>query len=187
MFSPTRIAQMAAFFAARESRHTINVMKLIKLMYLSDRESLARYDEPITFDYMFSLDEGPILSNALNMINGKLSIASAKAWDHWMSARDGDHNVMGIREFSRENLDYLSDADLEVLEDVWGKFGHMNQWQLSEYTHEHCPEWQYPSGSRIPIDEAELAFHLGKTKEDAAEIKHGIEASRSLDRILARR
>jgi uncharacterized phage-associated protein len=187
MFSPTRIAQMAAFFAAKEPRSTINIMKLIKLMYLSDRESLARYGDPITFDNMFSLDEGPILSRSLNMINGVLSIASAEAWDKWMSGRDQDHNVVVHRDFTRDDLDYLSDADLAVLQDVWGQFGHMDQWQLSDYTHEHCPEWQNPNGSRLPIDEAELLKHLGRTKEDAAEIKQGIENSRSLDRILARR
>jgi uncharacterized phage-associated protein len=154
---------------------------------LSDRESLARYGDPITFDNMFSMDDGPVLSRALNMINGRLSIASAEAWSRWMSDRDANHSVNGTRTFSRNDLDYLSDADVEVLQDVWNKFGHMNQWQLSDYTHEHCPEWQYPHGSRLPIDEAELAQHLGKTKENAAEIKQGIEASRSLDRILARR
>src|SRR5260370_35361731 len=109
MFSPIRIAQMAAFFAEREQCGAINVMKLIKLMYLSDRESLAQHGDPITFDNMFSLDEGPILSRALNMINGRLSAASAKAWEQWMGPRDGDHDVAVIRGFDREHLDYFSD------------------------------------------------------------------------------
>lgn len=187
MFSPTRIAQMAAFFAAREPQSTINIMKLIKLLYLADRESLRLYGEPITFDNMFSLDEGPILSRSLNMINGELSIASAEAWDKWMSDRDQDHNVRVRRNFGRDDLDYVSDADFDVLQNVWSQFGHMNQWQLSDYTHEHCPEWQNPHGSRLPIDEAELLTYLGRTKEDAAEIKKRIESSRNLDRILARR
>jgi uncharacterized phage-associated protein len=187
MFAPSRIAQMAAFFAAREPGTSINVMKLIKLMYLADRESLGRFGEPITFDYMFSLDEGPILSRALNMINGTLSIASAAVWDKWMSGRDGDHNVTVRRRFERDDLDYLSDVDLKVMETVWAQFGHMNQWELSDYTHQHCPEWHNPHGSRLPIDEAELLTYLGKSREDAVELKQGIENSRNLDRILARR
>lgn len=187
MFAPARIAQMAAFFAAKEPGSKINVMKLIKLMYLSDRESLARYGEPITFDYMFSLDEGPVLSRALNMINGKLSNASAAAWNQWMGDRDWDHSVAVIRGFDRSDLDYLSDADMKVVQTIWDQFGHMSQWELSDYTHLHCPEWRNPHGSSLPIDEAELLTYLGNSREEAVALKQSIEKSRDLDKILARR
>lgn len=42
-----RAAQTAAFFICRAGG-AIEVLKLMKLMYLAERESLARYGEPIT-------------------------------------------------------------------------------------------------------------------------------------------
>lgn len=36
---------------------------------------------------------------------------------------------------SRDRLDHLSDADIEVLAAVWDEFGHINKWQIRDYTH----------------------------------------------------
>src|SRR5258708_7325249 len=47
----------------------INKMKLIKLMYLIDREALVRWGEPITGDRMLSIPYGPVLSNTLDLLN----------------------------------------------------------------------------------------------------------------------
>ena len=49
MNTTAKISQMAAFFTQQQGG-VINVMKLIKLMYLSDRESMRLYGEPISFD-----------------------------------------------------------------------------------------------------------------------------------------
>lgn len=189
MFSPIRIAQIAAYFAGREPHQTINVMKLVKLMYLADRESLDRFGEPITFDSMVSMDEGPVLSRALNMMNGESTPASAEAWGKWLTTRTPrvTYDIKLRREFTRADLDYVSDADLQVLKSVAVKFGHMTKYQLRDYVHEHCPEWEDPHGTSIAIDETELLRHLGKSKEDAAEIVQRIAVSRTMDRIAARR
>jgi uncharacterized phage-associated protein len=57
---------MAAFFAKKEG-DVIPVLKLTKLLYLADREALARYGEPITYDLPVSMEHGPVLSRALNL------------------------------------------------------------------------------------------------------------------------
>ena len=45
-YSARKAAQVAAFFAIKEGG-AINVLKLAKLLYLSDREHLSQYDFPI--------------------------------------------------------------------------------------------------------------------------------------------
>ena len=57
-YSEKRAAQSAAFFISR-ARGTIEISKLMKLMYLAERESLARYGEPITGDVLVSMKQGP--------------------------------------------------------------------------------------------------------------------------------
>ena len=73
----------------------------------------------------------------------------------------------------------LCDADIQVLNSVWQQFGLMTAWQLREYTHDHCPEWQDPDGSMIPMKPEDLfnalnfspeqsAAYLGRMKQQAA-------------------
>ncbi len=51
----------------------MSYMKLIKLLYLADREALARWGRPITTDSYVSMKHGPVLSEVLNLITDPLS------------------------------------------------------------------------------------------------------------------
>jgi len=182
MYSPRRVAQIAAFFANKEGG-VIPVLKLIKLLYLADRESLGRYGEPITYDLPVSMDHGPTLSRSLNLIDGNVNGPPAAQWDEWMNPRQG-HDVSLKRQFAREDLDELSDADLEVIELVWRQFGHMDRWTISKWTHDNCAEWEDPKGSSIPIDEAKRLRAIGTAPERAAVLAGEIRAERELDRLF---
>ena len=56
-----------------------------------------------------------------------------------------------MTDFTDEDLDELSAADLKIVDETWNQFGGLNEWDLRLYTHKHCPEWQHPGGSSIPI------------------------------------
>src|SRR5437667_12283059 len=45
----------------------MSYLKLIKLLYLADRESLLRWGRPISTDRYFSMDRGPVLSRVLDL------------------------------------------------------------------------------------------------------------------------
>ena len=56
-YSEKKAAQVAAFFIYKAGG-TIDALKLSSLMYLSERESLARYGEPLTGDSLVSMEDG---------------------------------------------------------------------------------------------------------------------------------
>lgn len=183
MYSPRRISQMSAFFAQKEGG-IIPVLKLVKLLYLADREALARYGAPITYDFPVSMDQGPVLSQALNLINGDVNGVPAAQWEEWMSPRKG-YDTAVKRQFSRGDLDELSDADLEVLETVWRQFGHMDKWTLRDWTHLNCAEWKNPNGSSFPIEEVERLQAVGVPADQAHVLADEIRAERDMDRRFA--
>ena len=184
MFTPRKVAQMAAYLA-RQQGGRINILKLMKLLYLADRESMSRYGEPISFDRFVSMDQGPVLTQTLDLINGSYPEHISAAWEEWISDRE-NHLIACNREFERSDLDHLSDADLEVLESVWRTFGDMNQWELRDYTHQNLPEWQDPQGSSIPIQEAEILRAVGIDSDEATELENEIKTEHELDRLMAR-
>lgn len=89
------------------------------------------------------------------------------------------------KDVSRDRLDHLSDADIEVLAAVWDEFGHMNKWQIRDYTHEHLDEWRDPDGSSVPISEVQLLRALGRSKEESKEIAQAICEQRGIDQIIS--
>ena len=181
MFNEKKVAQMAAFFLGK-SMGMMPVMKLLKLLYLSDRESMNRYGEPITYDAMVSMPNGPVLSRTYEFINGAAR-SMPEGWESWISDRE-NHKVSLRREVVRDDLLELSDSDLDVMDSVWLQFGKMDQWQLSNYTHFYCAEWQDPHGSSKPITYQDVFKALGKDATIAAEMQDDILANKQVDRLF---
>ncbi len=182
MFNERRVAQMAAYLLDR-GKGRMKYLKLMKLLYLVDRESMKRHGHPISGDRYVSMDHGPVLSNTLNLINGAVKFQE-RGWDHWIADK-ADYAVSLKRKTSREALDELSDADIDVLHDIFAKFGKMSQWDLVKYVHRYCREWQDPKGSSIPIDYEEVFRALGHTPAESRKLGARIERQRGIDKLFA--
>ncbi len=159
-FKEKRAAQVVAYFVHR-SGGPINVLKLVKLLYLSDRESLRRYDFPILYDCLVSMDNWPVDSITLNYINGLE--ADSQLWDRYVTSREGHSVGISNPHLTPNDLDELSAADLQILDLIWQQHGHKDRFELARYTHENCPEWEDPHGSSYPIPYERVFKALGKT------------------------
>jgi uncharacterized phage-associated protein len=169
LFNEKKAAQVAAFFLIR-AKAQLPVLKLTKLMYLAERRSFELYGDGITGDRMVSMTHGPVLSYTYSHMNGALD-SSPEGWETWVADRE-EHNLsltQGKLQATAEDLLELSDADVAVLEEVWNKFGHMNKYQVRDYTHNGgCPEWQDPDGSSITIKPEELFKALNFSSEQSS-------------------
>jgi uncharacterized phage-associated protein len=67
-FSEKKAAQVAAFFLYRAGGQ-LEILKLMKLMYLAERGSYEKFGEPMIGDKLVSMDNGPVLSITLNHMN----------------------------------------------------------------------------------------------------------------------
>ena len=162
-YNARKAAHAAAFFAIK-SGGQINVLKLAKLLYLAERECMSRFDEPMFYDFLVSMDHGPVTSVTLNAVNGLNEIPE---WTSVMSHRAGYDIGLVAASTAVDDLDELSRADVQILEYLWTKFGRMNQFQIRDFTHEACKEWRNPNGSSIPIAHRDVFAALGKANPDA--------------------
>lgn len=164
----------------------MEIMKLVKLLYLSDRASFAKTGGSLTGDRMVSMPYGPVLSTTYNVMNGE-GPRVAGGWDCWISDRMG-HRV-ALHEHcnvAREKLTELSDADIALIEGVCAEFGRLGSWELSEYTHKHCPEWEDPHGSSYPITYRKLFRALGKDETEADSLAEFAQADDEVDLLFSR-
>lgn len=166
LFNEKRAAQAAAFLLHRAGGR-LPVLKLMKLMYLAERESLRLYGEPIIGDRLVSMPHGPVLSMTYEYMNGNLQSVEG-GWSTWMEDRAGHDLALCDPSMIRtpeDDLLELSDDDLSVLEATWKKFGHMEKYALRDYTHNGaCPEWVDPEGSSVPIPIERLFEALGYSR-----------------------
>lgn len=167
LFNEKKAAQVAAFFLMR-ANSALPVLKLMKLMYLAERSSFVTYGEGISGDRLVSMQHGPVMSITLNLMNGSTE-SSADGWDAWISDR-ANHEISladNKRGIQANDLLALSDADIAILNQTWQEFGRMNKFQLVEYTHQHCPEWEDPDGSMIPMQPMDFFKALGFSSEQS--------------------
>jgi uncharacterized phage-associated protein len=173
-FDARRAGQIAAFFTKREGG-LINVVKLVKLIYLADRAYMALYEEPMFMDnFVFDVELGPVNSGAYECVN-----SGCDGWDEFISGRENHNVALTVGSVSEDDLDELSTADLEVLNEIWNEFGHMSQWDLVEHTHKYCPEWKDPGNSSVAIPYGRVFKFL--KKDNSEKLANNIQERKRLD------
>ena len=171
-----KAAQLAAFFVTK-SAGQIDKLKLIKLLYLTERAFLANHELPMLCDELYSLPHGPICSSSLNAIDG---IIHQDIWSQYL-AKHGRDKVYVTKCVQRDDLDELSELELECAEVTWDQFAHMSAWAIRKWTHDHCPEYTETQG-RIPISYQQVLEALGDP--NAADIDREINALRRAESAL---
>jgi uncharacterized phage-associated protein len=176
-YRPSKAAQVAAFFAEKHGGR-IDKLKLIKLLYLTERRSMATRARPMLYDEMYSLKHGPICSNALNGINGSIDHAF---WSRWVHLH-GTKTVKGVKKISRQMLNEISDSDMSIMEQVWSDFGKMSSAEIRKWTHDNCPEYTDVEDGRVPITYKEIFKSVGH--ENASDLADNVVKYRRLEATL---
>jgi len=184
-FNERKVAQMAAFFIQRNDG-CLSILKLMKLLYLADRRALDMFDAPISGDRMVSMPHGPVLSKTYELMNGS-GFSVSDGWDSLIADRAG--HMLSLKQTAcQQDLDLpaLSEADIDVLEAVQAEYGAMAPWELRNFTHDHCAEWQDPEGSSRPIDYRDVFVALGRTPAEARQAQQELESHNSMDQLFSR-
>jgi len=179
-FNEQKSIQLAAMFLklrGGEMKH----LKLIKLMYLADREALKRWGHPITGDRYVSMKHGPVLSNVLNLIKGERRPGDAREqWADFIEESE-PHTVKLIREPA---TGALSEAEEELAGEIFKEHGRKNRWELVDMTHD-LPEYREPDEDhrQWPIRYLDLLRAVGKSEKEASDIcayVRGVNSAKSL-------
>ena len=185
MYNQRKAAQVAAHFIVMAGGQ-LNVLKLTKLLYLADRTMLDQFEYSLTGDNLVSMPHGPVLSQTLDCTKGRFE-KIPDGWENWI-APPAHHNVTLARTTPlRDDLDLLSDAEIEVIDAVWVQYGHMDKYSIRNFTHDNCPEWEDPKKSSLPIPYKQLFTALGRSPEDADAAAQRLKEQFAVARAIASR
>lgn len=181
-YNPRKAAQVVAYYALKTGKRSIDLIKAMKLVYLGDRESIVRWGEPILDEPRFALPNGPV--NDLTYAHAKGDRRDPEGWSAFLEDRTANdlHLRPGI---TIDDLDELSEADMEALDAVWSRVGGMRPMALCGWTHkpENVPEWRDPEGSSRPIPLERIMQEVGFA--NPVQAAREVEQRRTLAEILA--
>jgi uncharacterized phage-associated protein len=170
-FDEAKATQATALFLALRGGQ-MHYMKLVKLLYLVDREALLRWGIPVTTDSYVSMDHGPVVSSIYDLIRRKVN---GPTWEVYISPPMGDcdKEVRLIKPIKRS---LLSPAEEKLIREVSEKYGHLNRYKLRDFVMHKLPEWHDPEGSSIPIKISDMLKAGWESEEEirAVETELGI-------------
>jgi uncharacterized phage-associated protein len=137
-FNHKKAVQALNFFASAEGG-TINKMKAIKLIWLSDRAHLRRYGRPILMDQYFALPYGPVPSNTKDL--AEINLFSTEDEVDYRNKYLRVMDKYTIQSIHKADVNVFSQTDLTTLQNVFTEFGKLSEFELSELSHLY-PEWK---------------------------------------------
>jgi len=156
-FSTLKAVQSAAILLKEEGGEMTR-LRLLKLLYIADRESIAETFQPITGDDVVAMDHGPVLSKTYRLIRREPQPGNA-VWDKYI-AQEGERNHVLI---DQPGDGSLSEYEIRKLRAVSAVRRGMTDYEIADETHKF-PEWsknQPPEGGRKDIPLRDVLDALG--------------------------
>ena len=180
-FDITKATEVACDLIRREGG-VMNIMKMIKLVYALDRLSIQRRGIPVVGGTYFSLPNGPITSELLDLINsGSLWGEDDCRWEQFIS--DRQNHEIGLRS-DEIGTEHLAPSELKLIDEIYAEHGNKDQWQLREWSHERCEEWTPMARGRDRIPLAKMARAVGLNDEQIRQIEQDAEELNFVDAAL---
>lgn len=178
-FNYKKAVQALNLLAIKEGG-TLNKMKAIKLVWLSDRLHLLNHGRTITGDSYFAMKHGPVPSYTRDFLesnNWSLADEELKFSQEYFKIID-KYSFQTIKSFDSS---VFSNSDILVLEEVYNKYGKFDQYQLRDISHEF-PEWKkhesvIESGISSRVEMNLLDFFVdAPAKIDYLAVEHDIKS-----------
>jgi uncharacterized phage-associated protein len=147
--------QAMALLLGQSSTGRIKYLKLLKLLYIADRETLRDKGHPITGGQMSAMPHGPVNSFACDFVRGQ---GPVPAWNRYI-ALSGYYAVL----VESPGVGSLSKYEIGKLKEVFTRYKHMTEFQLRDLTHGFA-EWikNNPGNSSRPISLKDILEGVGR-------------------------
>ncbi len=180
-FNEIKTTQAASLFLEKNGGE-MSYMKLIKLLYLVDREALRLWERPLTGDTYVSMKHGPVLSNVYDIITNGEDPADNSYWYKHITAQS-NYNVE-LKE-DLPILDELSKRELELIGKVYEEYKDFDRWKMVDICHEILPEWENVGNTCKPIRINTILKKVDKSKEEIQKIEEEVLDLNDVKKLLS--
>jgi uncharacterized phage-associated protein len=173
-------ATQATCILLRLSGGEMSLLKLMKLLYNIERESLNRWLRPLTYGNLCSMPHGQVISETYD--NAKLTNQQQKSF--WT-----EH----IKTFNKKvclisdncGIEKLSRAEIKLLHEMYEKYKDKTANEMRAEHHDPAlfPEYRDPGDSSVKTTYRDILVALGKTEEEIRNFEKDIRELSILEGI----
>jgi len=167
-FNEEKTTQITAMFI-NKAGDKINYTKLIKLLYLTDREAFRLWERPLTGDSYVSMHKGPVLSKTYDLIDYEENPDDKSYWYRFISKENYDIKLIADPGFME-----LSKREIDLIERIYEKYKDKDWRQMIDICHRDCPEWKDPGHTSVPLPIEDTLRALDKNEDKIKTISEGI-------------
>lgn len=153
-------------------------LRISKLIYLADRDSIIRRGVPIVGGRYYSMRKGPTIGAVMSFVCQR----NAHGWKETISERRGHTLQLLVEE---PNLNTLSESEIEMLDSVVLEHQHQNIDELVKWCHQYCAEYEHVFWGRKDIAVESVLRAGGKTADKISRTLKEANAIQALDALLA--
>jgi len=131
MFFPLKVektTQAAGVLFRADGVRRMNYMRLLKLLYIADREALKETGRPITGGPVVAMERGPVLGEVYDLIHGRHM--QMPLWDRFFRKDRYDLELVDDPDVRK-----LSKYEIAKLQEVAAHHAQDDEWDLSHFTH----------------------------------------------------
>ena len=132
-FNLEKTIQATAVLLEREPAQRTNYMRLVKLLYIADRESLKERAKPICGSQAYAMERGPVLGTVLDLIKGR--DPDSERWSEFIRK---DHYCVEL--VKRPGNFQLSRSEIKKLQEVSDRYQDSDEWDMVVICHQ-LPEF----------------------------------------------
>lgn len=126
----------ASAYLLKKANAPMKYLKLLKLLYIADKEMLLTCGIVITCDQYYAMPHGPVLSTTYDLIKGA-NLPESSIWRDYIK-NVNDYQVELVKD---PGVEELSEADTDTLDHVYDEYGRWTSRQIENFTHKF-PEWK---------------------------------------------
>ena len=177
-FNPIKAIQAVAHLLSQHPNFEMSYIRMLKLLYIADRECLAETGRPITGGGQVVMDHGPLHSRIYNMVLG--SDIRSRDWQKYIK-KEGYQ----IKLVEDPGMGSLTKFEGRKLTEVIDRFKDMDDWALVRHTHtfEEVKKNEPPRGSSniLPLDDVLDAIGMS---DKAQQIKQDMCDSEAINKAI---
>jgi len=172
-FNKEKTIQACALLMKEDPQCKKDKIRLVKLLYMADRESLKEFGDPITDDEIYAMPEGPAGTNTVDQL-GK-----GAEWREYIQTK-GEHGLELVQDPGR---DLLSEVEFNKLKEIAQDHKDDRTWEIVESTHQfeeyvkndphHDPE---KDSKPIPFEDILESLGLSDFEKEYKEMKNEFKA-----------
>jgi uncharacterized phage-associated protein len=153
-------------------------LRLLKILYIADREALKEIGRPISSDTWVAMKNGPVLSRSYNVIKGE-DVGSTE-FNQYVDQQG--HLLFLVKEPGKDQLNRF---EIRKLHELSTRYRELDDWDIVEETHQF-KEWikNNPGESSRPIPLKDVLAAVDMPPERIEIVLRDAENVKSLERVL---